>query len=66
MREQEDRDISNAEQSWINEPNAIGEEELPSGIEKTDKQEWDYTSRRTQKDSIWKRIRDWGTKEWGY
>jgi hypothetical protein len=65
MNEQEDRDLTTAEHNLINEPGAIGEEVLPSGIEKTDKQEWDYTNRFRVRDDWFKRIRDWADKGWG-
>ena len=65
MKEQEDRNLTRPEHDLTNEPGSVGEEQLPAGIEKTDKQEWTYSGRSRRKDSVWKRITDWGTKGWG-
>ena len=66
MKKWDDGNLSSFAQMLINEPGDVGEEQLPAGVNKTDKAEWNYADNGLVKDTPLKRLEDWGTKCWGY
>ena len=66
MKKQEPEKVTSNQEDSISQSGDIGEEVLPTGISKNDKQAWNLAGNRVQRDSLFKRIVDWGTKEWGY
>ena len=66
MKKQETHKVASDKAEAMDQAGDIGEEELPALVRKTDKAQWNLACTKIQQDSLFKRIVDWGTKDWGY